>query len=113
MATVRFTEDRKLALNSLRADVAAQTELLLAAVAKDLALADADAGRYQQAAEKLEREAKALDYQCNNAPAALKPQLRQEIDNLKFRSSQLQQNQYDAGTRKSLQSESWTVRNSK
>ena len=102
-----------MAMNSLRADVAAQKELLLAAIAKDAALADADAGHYQQAAEKLEREAKALDYQYHNAPADLKPQLRQEIDKLKFRSNQLQQNQYDAGTRKSLQSESWAARNSK
>ena len=113
VATVRFTEDRKLALNSLRADVTAQKELFLAAVAKDQALADADAGHYQQAAERLDRQAHALDYQYQNAPVDLKPQLRQEIDNLKLRSNQLQQNQYDAGTRKSLQSESWTVRNSK
>ena len=113
VATVRFTEDRTMAMNSLRVDVAAQKELLLAAIAKDAALADADAGRYQQAAQELEREAKALDYQYHNAPADLKPQLRQEIDNLKFRSNQLQQNQYDAGTRKSLQSESWAARNSK
>src|SRR2546427_9307774 len=55
VATVRFTEDRKLALNSLRADVTAQKELFLAAVAKDQALADADAGHYQQAAERLDR----------------------------------------------------------
>ncbi len=113
VATVRFTEDRQLALNSLRADVTAQKELFLAAVVKDQALADADAGRYQQAAERLDRQAHALDYQYQNAPADLKPQLRQEINNLKLRSNQLQQNQYDAGTRKSLQSESWTVRNSK
>jgi Ca-activated chloride channel family protein len=113
VATVRFTEDRKMAVNSVRADVAAQKELFLAAVAKDEALADADAGQYQQAAQKLEREAKALDYQCQNAPAPLQGQLRQEIENLRFRSKQFQQNQYDAGTRKSLQSESWSVRNSK
>ena len=113
VASVQFTEDRRQAAGSFRADVAAQKELLLAAVVKDEALAEADAGRYQQAAQKLEHEAKALDYQCQNAPATLQSQLRQEIENLRFRSNQLQQNQYDAGARKSLQSESWSVRNSK
>ena len=112
-ARIRFTEDRKLAANSVRPEVAAQKELLLVAVAKDEALADADAGRYQQAAKKLDDEAKALDYQYQNAPAPLQARLREEIDNLRLRSNQLQKNQYDSGTRKSLQSESWTVRNSK
>ena len=113
VARIQFTEDRNKALQSLRGDVSAQKELFLAAVAKEEPLADADAGRYQQAAQKLEREVKALDYKCQNAPAPMQSQLRQEIENLRFRSNQLQQNQYDAGTRKSLQSESWTVRNSK
>ena len=112
-ARIRFTEDRKLASSSVRPDVSAQKELLLVAVAKDEALADADAGRYQQAAKKLDDEANALDFQYQNAPAPLQGQLREEIDNLRLRSNQLQKNQYDSGTRKSLQSESWTVRNSK
>src|SRR5437773_2567684 len=112
-AKVRFTEDRKLASNSVRPEVTAQKELLLVAVAKDEALADADAGRYQQAAKKLDDEANSLDHQYQNAPAPLQGQIREEIDNLRLRSNQLQKNQYDSGTRKSLQSESWTVRNSK
>jgi len=113
VARIQFTDDGGRAAGSRRADVAAQKELFLAAIAKDEALADADAGRYQQAAQKLEREARVLDYQCQSAPAPLQSQLRQEIENLRFRSNQLQQNQYDASTRKSLQSESWSVRNSK
>jgi hypothetical protein len=43
----------------------------------------------------------------------LQGQLRQEADNLRFRSNQLQQNQYDNVSRKSIQNESWNVRNSK
>src|SRR5882672_7092853 len=46
-ARIQFTEDRKLASSSVRPEVAAQKELLLVAVTKDEALADADAGRYQ------------------------------------------------------------------
>src|SRR2546425_602933 len=112
-ARIRFTEDQKLAANSVRPEVAVQKELLLVAVAKDEALADADAGRYQQAAKKLDEKANSLDYQYQNAPAPLQGQIREEIDNLRLRSNQLQKHQYDSGTRKSLQSESWTVRNSK
>ncbi|PYJ06345.1 MAG: hypothetical protein DME25_06875 [Verrucomicrobia bacterium] len=112
-ARIRFTKDQKLANSSARAGVVAQKELLLTALAKDEALAEADAGRYQQAAQKLARQAQVLDQQCQYAPAPLQSQLRQEADNLRLRSSELQQNQYDSGTRKSLQSESWNVRNSK
>ena len=110
---VRFTQNAELAANSLHPDVAAQKELLLTAVAKDEALADADAGRYQVAAQKLARQATALDQQYQNAPATLQSQIREEAQNLRLRSNQLQHNQYDSSSRKSLQSESWTLRNSK
>jgi Ca-activated chloride channel family protein len=112
-ARVRFTEDQTLAANSERAEIVAQKELLLTAVAKDDALAQADAGRYQEAAQTLNRQAIVLDGQYQNAPASVQSQLRQEADNLRLRANQLEQNQYDPGARKSMQSESWTVRNSK
>jgi len=112
-ARVRFTKDETVAANSQRAEIVAQKELLLTAVAKDAALTDADAGRYQQAAQTLNRQAIALDRQYQNAPASVQPQLRQEAANLRLRADQLEQNQYDSGTRKAMQSESWTVRNAK
>jgi hypothetical protein len=112
-AKVQYTEDKVLAANSARAGVVAQKELWLTAVAKDEALADADAGRYQQAAQRLSRQAAVLDQQYSSAPEHLQGQLRQEADNLRFRSNQLQQNQYDNVSRKSIQNESWNVRNSK
>jgi hypothetical protein len=112
-ATVRFTEDEAVAAKSERADIVAQKELLLTAVAKDTALADADSGRYKQAAVTLNRQAIVLDQQCLNAPASVQSQLRQEAENLRLRASQLEQNQYDSGTRKAMQSESWNARNSK
>ena len=110
---IRFTRDRETAVNSTRAPIVAEKELLLTAIAKDEALADADAGRYQQAAQKLANQARVLDQQYVNAPDSLRPQLRQEVDNLRQRSDQLFQNQYDASTRKSLQWESYNYRNSK
>jgi Ca-activated chloride channel family protein len=112
-ARVRFTEDKTVAANSERAEIVAQKELLLTAVAKDAALVEADAGRYQQAAQTLNRQAVVLDNQYQNAPVSVQPQLRQEAANLRLRANQFEQNQYDSGTRKSMQSESWTYRNSK
>jgi hypothetical protein len=113
MATVRFTANREVASNSLRAEVAAQKQLLLAALAKDEALADADAGRYQQAAQHLVQNAGELDRAYLNAPASVQAQLRNEADHLRAYANQLEQNQYSSGTRKSLQNESWQWRNSK
>jgi Ca-activated chloride channel homolog len=112
-ATVGLTDDETVAAKSERAEIVAQKELLLTAVAKDAALADADAGRYQQAAQTLNRQAVVLDNQYQNAPASVQSQLRQEIENLRLRANQLEQNQYDPGTRKALQFESWNTRNSK
>src|ERR1039457_3422301 len=110
---VRFTEDRTVAAKSERAEIVAQKELLLTAVAKDAALVEADAGRYQQAAQTLNRQAVALDTQYQNAPASVQSQLREEAANLRLRATQFEQNQYDSATRKSMQSESWNSRNSK
>jgi Ca-activated chloride channel family protein len=112
-ARVRFTEDETVAAKSERAEIVAQRELLLTAVAKDAALAEADAGRYKQAAQTLNRQAIALDLQYQNAPASVQSQLRDEAVNLRLRANQLEQNQYDSGTRKAMQSESWNARNSK
>ena len=112
-ARVRFTEDKTVAVNSERVEIVAQKELLLTAVAKDDALVEADAGRYQQAAQTLNGQAIVLDRQYLNAPASVQPQLREEAANLRFRANQLEQNQYDSGTRKSMQSESWNSRNAK
>ena len=70
-ARVRFTEDETVAANSERAEIVAQKELLLTAVAKDDALAQADAGRYPQAAQTLNRQAIVLDGQYQNAPASV------------------------------------------
>lgn len=113
IAKVRFTDDEKRSSGSIRAEVVAQKEFLLTALAKDEALAEADAGHYQAAAQRLARQAVVLDGQCLNAPAPMQQQFREEVQNLRLRSEQLKQNQYDSSTRKSMQSESWYTRNSK
>jgi Ca-activated chloride channel family protein len=112
-ATVRYTTNRKQVEDSVRPEIAAQKELFVTAVAKKEALACADAGRYEQAAEKLEQQVKSLDAKCASAPAPLQTQLREEIDNLRMRSDEFRKNQYSAGSRKSLQNEAWITGNSK
>jgi Ca-activated chloride channel homolog len=112
-ASISFTDDEKLAAKSVRIEVVAQKELMLAAVAKDEALADADAGRFTQAAQKLAQQATVLDEQYRNAPVPMQSQIRQEVQNLRQRSNELQQNQYSSSTRKTLQCESWNYRNAK
>jgi Ca-activated chloride channel family protein len=110
---VRFTEDNTAALNSVRGSVVAEKELALTALAKDQALADADAGNYREAARKLENQAAALSAQSKYAPASVQVQIRQEVDNLQLRSDQLKQGNYDSAARKSMQWESYNTRNSK
>ncbi len=113
--TVRigFTDDAKQAEQSVRAEVVTQKQLFLANIAKDEALAEADAGRYRQAAQKLSDQADILNKQFQYAPANLQSQLRSEADNLRSRATQLNNNQYSSSDRKSIQSESWNYRNSK
>jgi Ca-activated chloride channel family protein len=112
-AQIRYTRDRNIAAKSERASVMTQKQLLLTAVAKDEAILDADAGHYQKAAQKLAAQAAVLDQQYQNAPAPMQSQLREESKNLRARASEIQQNDYQASTRKALQCESWNYRNSK
>jgi Ca-activated chloride channel family protein len=110
---VRFTKESEDVEKSARADVVAQKELLVTAMDKDQAIADADAGRWQDGAQKLSARATSLNEAAKNASPEVQSQIRQEVDNLQRRSSELQNGQYDASTRKILQSESWSYRNGK
>ena len=112
-AQVRFTKDQSVAAKSEKPEVVAQKELILTAVVKDTALAEADAGHYQKAAQALVSQALVLENQSRNAPASMQSTLHFEVENLRLRAGQLQQNQYEPGMRKALQSESWDTRNSK
>jgi Ca-activated chloride channel family protein len=112
-AKITFTDDAAVSLRSQRAEVVTQRDLLLAAIAKDNALADADAGRYKQAAQTLQQQADVLDKQYADAPPEMQSQVRAEALNLRSRAVELNSNQYSSGSRKALQSESWNLRNSK
>lgn len=110
---VRFTEDKEIAARSVNSAIVAEKELFVTAVRKDEALADADAGNYREAAQKLKTQAAVLDANYQYAPAAVQIQIRTESENLRKRSHELESGHYDSSVRKTMQSESFGVRNSK
>jgi Ca-activated chloride channel family protein len=110
---LKFTADKAVAENSVRTAIVAEKELLITATLKDEALADADAGNYRVAAAKLESQAVVLDQQYENASPSVRIQIREEVDNLRNRSQQIDRGDYNAEARKSMQWESYNSRNSK
>ena len=110
---IRYTDEQTVADRSINAAVNAEKVLVLTAEAKDKAIAEADAGNYQQAAATLAAQNRVLNEAYANAPAAVQVQIRAETNNLDDCSGQLVNGQYDGALRKSLQSQSYNTRNSK
>jgi secreted protein with Ig-like and vWFA domain len=98
---------------SINAAVNAEKVLVLTAEAEDKAIAEADAGNYQQAAATLAAQNRVLNEAYANAPAAVQVQIRAETNNLDDFSSQLNGGSYDSVARKTLQLQSYNTRNSK
>ena len=113
VAKIRFTEDRDAADKSVNGAVVAEKEIMLTAVAKDEAMAQADAGNYKKAATILAAQGGALSRAYANAPATVQIQLRNELDNISNFTNQFESGQYGAGSRKLMQSQSYNSRNSK
>ncbi len=86
---------------------------MLTAVAKDEAIAQADAGNYKQAAATLAVQKEALSAASAAAPPEVQAQIRAETTNLGDFNDQLVSGSYDGASRKSLQSQSYNTRNSK
>ena len=82
VARVNFTADRSVSEKSVNGLVEAQKLLVLTAVAKDEAIAQADAGNYQQAATILQAQSAALDRVFLAAPASVQSQISAETNNL-------------------------------
>src|SRR5476651_379585 len=80
VAKVDFTDDAKLSEKSVNGAVVAQKELMLTAVAKDEAIAQADAGNYLQAATILKAQSAALNNSFALAPASVQAQIRAETN---------------------------------
>ena len=120
VARIDFTDDQKLSDQSLNGAVFAEKQLMLTAVAKDEAIAQADAGNYQQAATILKAQSAALNNSFAAAPPAIQFQIRAETNNLDNFSGTIGGGGgrgggggFDSSTRKSLQEQSYNTRNSK
>jgi Ca-activated chloride channel homolog len=120
-ARIVFTGDRSLSDKSVDGTVVAQKELVLTALAKDEAMAQADAGNYSEAAKILTAQNTALGRAYAAAPASVQNQLREETNNLYYFSGKISGGGggfgggggYDSATRKAMQSQSYNTRNSK
>ena len=110
---IRFTDDQAAADRSVNSAVTAEKVLVLTAVAKDKAIALADAGNFKEAAATLATQKASLGAVYATAPAAVQVQIRTETNNLLDFDQQLVNGQYGAGSRKALQSQSYNTRNSK
>ena len=110
---VRFTADPGDSDKSLNNAVAAEKQIMLTAVAKDQAMAEADAGHYQRAAAILNVQNEELQKSYVYAPGAVQAQIRLETNNLAGFADQLANGSYGGGTRKVMQSQSYLIRNSK
>ena len=110
---VRFTKDRSAADKSVNSAVVAEKELMLAAVAKDAAMAQADAGNYKAAAQILTVQANSLNRAYAAAPASEQARIRAETNYLNSFSGQIEKGEYDSATRKTMQWQSFNSRNSK
>ena len=116
VARLDFTEDQDLSDKSMNGAVVAQKELMLTAVAKDKAIAQADAGNYKLAAGTLSAQNAALNRAYAAAPAEVQMQIRMETNNLDDFSGRIGGGGgggFDSATRKAMQSQSFNTRNSK
>jgi len=99
--------------------IVAQKELLLTAVAKDEAMAQADGGNYSEAAKILSAQNAQLNAAYASAPPMVQVQIREETNNLKYFSDRMGGGGfgggggYDSSTRKTMQEQSYNSRNSK
>ena len=121
VARIDFTDDQQLSDKSVNGAVMAEKELMLTAVAKDEAMAQADAGNYSEAAKILTAQNRALSAAYPAAPPTVQIQLREETNNLNYFSDRIGGGgaggfgggEYDSATRKTMQAQSFNTRNSK
>ena len=117
VARIDFTDDQRLSDKSLNGAVFAEKQLMLTAVAKDEAMTQADAGNFAVASRILTTQNALMNAAYAAAPASVQMQIRQETDNLNYFSNQVVGGfgggGYDSTTRKTMQEQSFNMRNSK
>lgn len=110
---VAMTSSRKDADASVNREVAAQRELQLNALAKDEAIAKADAGNYRDASSSLKRQAEHLRGCAATAPSSERARFQSEADSLDKCAKEMENAPMESSTRKGLQSGSWNQKNAK
>ena len=110
---IRFTENQIDSDKSVNGAVVAEKELMFTAVAKDEAMALADAGDFKKATATLAVQNAALSRAYAAAPGSVQEQIRAETNNLYFFSDKISGGAFDSATRKTMQSQSYNTRNSK
>lgn len=123
VAAIHFSSSQLDSDKSVNGLVVAQKELMVTAVAKDEAIAQADAGNYAVAATILKKRSATLNGIFADAPASVQGQISAETNNLDSLSEAVSSGGFGGGggggsfngsaTRKIIQSQSYNTRNSK
>ena len=112
-AKVGYTKNRDEAKHSVNNGVFAQRVLMLTAIAKDEATAQADSGKLREASATLAKQKTELDAVYAVAPAVQQQQIRAETENILKFDGALNRGAYNSATRKDVQCQSYNTRNSK
>ncbi len=113
VAKISYATSQAESDGSVNGTVVAQKELLLSAVAKDEAMAQADAGNYPAAARIINAQNNAMSAALPGAAPAVQDQIRVESTIMAGYGGQLGNGSYDNATRKAMQSQAYDARNSK
>jgi Ca-activated chloride channel family protein len=112
-AVVSLTKDEKAAQLSINRTIQAQRILMANAVAKDQAMATADAGGYEEAGNKFRDQADSLSRAATEAPAAYQQPLQAEAERLRKRADEVAAGSWSKSSRKENQEEIYKEKNRK
>jgi Ca-activated chloride channel family protein len=110
---LKASADNTKVVGSRDVKVSVKKELMQDALAKDGALAEADAGNTKQAAATLRRQSDKLTALAASAPAEMKADLERAAEQHNARASAMDANAYDNRFRKEVQNETYKTKNAK
>jgi Ca-activated chloride channel homolog len=110
---IGVTTDEKEAASAINQGIVAERELQLNALAKDQAMADADAGNYRNAAESLRANAQNLEAVAAYAPMPMRQNLESQVKEQRARADEIDAGGMSKSLRKMIQSESYNRKNGK
>jgi Ca-activated chloride channel homolog len=110
---IGVTSSEKEVVSAINQTVVAERELQLNALAKDKAMADADAGNYRDAADSLRANAQKLQAAAVGAPMPVKENLESQAQEQMARAQEIGAGGMSKSLRKMIQSESFDRKNGK